>query len=72
MAVSVRPAISIRRHRYTELSLDDLVDLGTVDAALASFLSAAVRARKEHRGGRSHELGKTTLLRALAAEIPVR
>ena len=71
MAVSVRPAISIRRHRYTELSLDDLVDLGTVDAALASFLSAAVRAQKNIVVAGAMNSGKTTLLRALAAEIPL-
>jgi pilus assembly protein CpaF len=72
MAVSVRPAISIRRHRYTELSLDELVDLGTVDASLASFLSVAVRARKNIVVAGAMNSGKTTLLRALAAEIPAR
>lgn len=72
MAVSVRPAVSIRRHRFTELSLDELVDLGTVDTGLASFLSAAVRARKNIVVAGAMNSGKTTLLRALAAEVPAR
>ncbi len=72
MAVSARPAVSIRRHRFTELSLDDLVSLGTVDDELASFLGAAVRARKNIVVAGAMNSGKTTLLRALAAEIPPR
>ena len=32
MAVSARPALSIRRHRYLDLSLADLATMGTVDA----------------------------------------
>src|ERR1019366_6779139 len=46
MAVTARPAVSIRRHRYSDLSLADLTALGTLDEGLASFLGAAVRARK--------------------------
>jgi pilus assembly protein CpaF len=72
MAVAVRPAISIRRHRFTELSLEELVELGTMDAEIASFLSAAVRARKNIVVAGAMNSGKTTLLRALAAEIPPR
>ncbi|HXX91820.1 MAG TPA: ATPase, T2SS/T4P/T4SS family [Acidimicrobiales bacterium] len=72
MAVTRRPSVSIRRHRYVDLSLDDLVHLGTVDGVLASFLRAAVRARKNIVVGGAMNAGKTTLIRALAAEIPRR
>jgi Flp pilus assembly CpaF family ATPase len=72
MAVSVRPAVSIRRHRYTDLSLADLVALGSMGNDLASFLSAAVRARKNIVVAGAMNSGKTTLLRALASEIPPR
>lgn len=58
MAVTSRPAISIRRHRYADLSLDDLVGLGTVSEELAGFLRATVRASQEHCGLGSNELGK--------------
>ncbi len=70
MSVVRRPVLSIRRHRYVDLQLADLVELGAVDEVLASFLAAAVRARKNIVVGGAMNSGKTTLLRALAAEIP--
>jgi Flp pilus assembly CpaF family ATPase len=72
MSVVSRPSVSIRRHRYVDLSLGDLEGLGTVDAFLHSFLAAAVRARKNIVVGGAMNAGKTTLIRALSAEIPVR
>jgi Flp pilus assembly CpaF family ATPase len=72
MAVTARPAVSIRRHRYSDLSLSDLAGMGTLDADLASFLGAAVRARKNIVVSGAMNSGKPTLLRALAAEIPPR
>ena len=65
-----RPVLAIRRHRYMKVDLDDLVGLGTVDAGMASFLRAAVRARKQIMIAGATGAGKTTTLRALAAEIP--
>src|SRR4051794_33915546 len=70
MGVSARPALSIRRHRYMEVSLDDLVSLGAIDDALASFLAAAVYCRANIVVGGGTGVGKTTLLRALADVIP--
>ena len=72
MAVTRRPLISIRRHRYMDLTLADLVDMGSLDEGLATFLAACVRAPQEPRGGGAMNSGKTTLVRALAAEIPPR
>ena len=46
--------------------------MGTLDDHLASFLGAAVRARKNIVVSGAMNSGKTTLLRALAAEIPPR
>ncbi len=69
MAVSARPVLSIRRHRYLDLSLADLAGMGTVDDDIAQFLSAAVRARKNIIVSGAMNSGKTTLLRALAGEI---
>ena len=69
MAVTTRPAVSIRRHRYSDLSLADLVAMGALDDRLASLLGAAVRARKNIVISGAMNSGKTTLLRALAAEI---
>lgn len=70
MAVSRRPAVSIRRHRYLTTTLRELQRLGTVDAGLREFLGALVRARKNILVAGGTNLGKTTMLRALAAEIP--
>jgi pilus assembly protein CpaF len=72
MAVTTRPAISIRRHRFVDLSIEDLIGLGTIDAGIASFLAAAVRARKNIVVAGAMNSGKTTLLRALASVIPPR
>jgi pilus assembly protein CpaF len=72
MAVTARPSISIRRHRFSDLSLRDLHELGTVDREVASLLGAAVRARKNIVVSGAMNSGKTTLLRALAAEISPR
>src|SRR5690606_26813912 len=65
-----RSSVSIRRHRFMKLGLGDLIGLGAIDDALASFLSAAVRARQQIIVAGATGAGKTTMLRALAAEIP--
>ncbi len=65
MAVSERPAISIRRHRHERVTLEDLCGLGTMDDLLRDFLEAAVRARKSIIVCGGTNAGKTTLLRAL-------
>ncbi len=72
MSVVRRPVVSIRRHRYVEVSLSELAEMGAFTEVVASFLSAAVRARKNIVVGGAMNSGKTTLVRALAAEIPPR
>jgi Flp pilus assembly CpaF family ATPase len=72
MAVTPRPAISVRRHRFADLSLSDLEALETLDEGLFALLSASVRARKNIVVSGAMNSGKTTLLRALANEIPPR
>jgi Flp pilus assembly CpaF family ATPase len=70
MGVCPRPAVSIRRSRLSRVSLDDLVKNGSVPPELASFLAAAVGARKNIMIAGATNAGKTTMLRALANEIP--
>jgi len=72
MEVTARPAVSIRRNRLAKVTLADLVGNGTLDDRLAAFLSAAVAARKNIMVAGATNAGKTTLLRALANEIPPR
>jgi len=70
MGVCSRPSLSIRRARLSKVSLDMLVDNASITAELAGFLSAAVAARKNLMIAGATNAGKTTLLRALANEIP--
>ena len=62
-------SLVIRRHRVRQVSLQDLVDWGTLSLMVASFLRAAVRARLSIVVTGAQGAGKTTLLRALCAEI---
>jgi len=70
MDVTLRPAISIRRSRMGKVFLADLVGNGTMSPDLGSFLAAAVAARKNIMIAGATNAGKTTLLRALANQIP--
>ena len=72
MSVVARPVVSIRRHRYVDLTVDDLVGMGALSEVVASFLTAAVRARRNIVVGGAMNSGKTTLVRALASAIPPR
>jgi Flp pilus assembly CpaF family ATPase len=70
MDVTLRPAMSIRRARLGKVFLSDLVGNGTITRTVGRFLAAAVMARKNIMIAGSTNAGKTTLLRALANEIP--
>ena len=70
MDVALRPAISIRRARMGKVFLADLVGNATLGPDVASFLAAAVAARKNIMIAGATNAGKTTLLRALANQIP--
>ncbi len=68
-SVTRTPVVSIRRHRHARVGLKDLIGLDTLDEDLGDFLSAVVKARKNVMVAGGTSAGKTTLLRALAAEI---
>ncbi|MEV6057669.1 ATPase, T2SS/T4P/T4SS family [Streptomyces sp. NPDC052107] len=70
MAVTGRVSLTIRRHRFPATSMAELVRLGVCDEQLAGFLRALVRARKNIVIGGGTNVGKTTVLRAFAHEIP--
>jgi Flp pilus assembly CpaF family ATPase len=65
-----RPAVSIRKARLGKVFLSDLVGNGTLSPELAEVLRSAVLARKNIMIAGPTNAGKTTLLRALANEIP--
>ncbi|MGB6455910.1 MAG: ATPase, T2SS/T4P/T4SS family [Streptosporangiaceae bacterium] len=70
MAVTPRPCVSVRRHGQVDITLARLIELGTIDPALAAFLAAAVKGRCNIIVTGGVNAGKTTMLRALASEIP--
>jgi Flp pilus assembly CpaF family ATPase len=70
MSVTPRPCVSLRRHGQLDATLARLTKLGTVDTPVAAFLAAAVKSRCNIMITGGVNAGKTTLLRALAGEIP--
>jgi Flp pilus assembly CpaF family ATPase len=70
MSVTPRPCVSLRRHGQIDVTLARLVSLGTVDATVAAFLAAAVKSRCNIIVTGAVNAGKTTMLRALASEVP--
>ena len=69
MSSTTRPAVSIRRHRWEKAELADLVGNDTITDEAADFLRAIVSARFNVMIAGGTKAGKTTLLRAMAAEI---
>ncbi len=67
--VTPRPVVVIRRHRVRDVSLDQMVEWGSMSRAVAEFLGAAIRAGKNVIVTGAQNAGKTTMLRALAAEF---
>ena len=67
--VTPRPSVVVRRHRMQQATLSDLVAKGSLSEVAASFLAAAVRARKSIVVAGPQGAGKTTMVRALCAEI---
>ncbi|MDH6130513.1 CpaF/VirB11 family protein, partial [Kitasatospora sp. GP82] len=68
--VTPRPEIVIRRHRTRSHGLEALRRWGTIDSTLAQFLKSLVLARKNIVVAGSQGVGKTSLMRAMAREIP--
>lgn len=63
-------AVNVRKFVARAHSLEDLVELGTIDAAVARFLRASVVAGLNVVVSGGTQAGKTTLLNCLAAAIP--
>lgn len=68
--VTAFPVVVIRRHRLVRVTLDDLVGRDMLTPVQASFLSAAVKAGLSIVVAGPQGAGKTTMVRALCAEIP--
>lgn len=68
--VMTRPSVVIRRHRLKVDTLDAWVERGCMTPACANLLSAAVKAAMNITVAGPMAAGKTTLVRALSAQIP--
>jgi pilus assembly protein CpaF len=64
------PQLTIRKFTQRVLSLDDLVQLGTLTPAVGSFLSSCVLGRMNILISGGTGSGKTTLLNVLSSMIP--
>ena len=69
-AVSDRVLLSIRRHRFPVITLDQLVSMGMLDVAIRDFLVAAVRSRRNIVISGETGSGKTTLIRGCCDVVP--
>ena len=70
MEVSDTVSVSIRRSVIRHVSVGELVRLGTISGPAAEFFAATVAAELNTLISGGTNSGKTTLLRALADEIP--
>lgn len=68
--VTRRPVVVIRRNRLATVGLEGLVARRALSPAAASFLSAVVQSRHSLVVSGDQGTGKTTMLRALAHELP--
>ncbi|MEY3149254.1 MAG: hypothetical protein RL029_528 [Actinomycetota bacterium] len=64
-------AINIRKHLMRGKTLSDLVELGVFNQEIFEFVRASVKKRKNILVSGSTQAGKTTLLNALASEVPI-
>lgn len=64
------PTLTIRKFARDALGVTDLVASGTLDAAVADFLAAAVRGRRNIVVAGGTGTGKTTLLNVLSSFVP--
>ncbi len=68
--ITPRPVVVIRRHRLRQVRLAELVQRQMLSPLAAGFLAAAIRARRSVVVSGPQGAGKTTMVRALAEELP--
>ncbi|WP_347244357.1 ATPase, T2SS/T4P/T4SS family [Thermogutta sp.] len=66
------PCLTIRKFPLQRMTMDDLIELGSITKAAATFLRAAVIDRKNILVSGGTGAGKTTLLNVLSSFIPFK
>jgi Flp pilus assembly CpaF family ATPase len=66
------PSLTVRKFPAQRLTMDDLIDLGSVSTAAATFLRACVIDRRNILVSGGTGTGKTTLLNVLSSFIPFK
>ncbi len=66
------PSLTVRKFPAQRLTMDDLVDLGSIGTAAATFLRACVIDRRNILVSGGTGTGKTTLLNVLSSFIPFK
>ncbi len=66
------PCLTVRKFPAQRLTMDDLVDLGSITAAAATFLRSCVIDRRNLLVSGGTGSGKTTMLNVLSAFIPFK
>lgn len=68
--ITPHPQVTIRKHRFVDIGLEQLVSMGTISRAMMAYLQACVVARRSMLVVGDQAVGKTTMLRALALCLP--
>jgi pilus assembly protein CpaF len=64
------PNVTLRKHNHVDVTLDDMVTLGTITNKMAKFLTIASQANLSALVAGYPQVGKTTFLRAWMSAVP--
>jgi pilus assembly protein CpaF len=69
-SITTVPNVTLRKHNHVDVTLDDMVELGTISQKMADFLTAASHANLSALVAGYPQVGKTTFLRAWMSAVP--
>jgi pilus assembly protein CpaF len=69
-SITTVPNVTLRKHNHVDVTLGDMVELGTITQKMADFLMVASQANLSALVAGYPQVGKTTFLRAWMAAVP--
>ena len=69
-SITSRPNVTLRKHNHVDVTLADMIGLGTITRKMAEFLTLASQANLSALVAGYPQVGKTTFLRAWMAAVP--